>query len=391
MAEAHPVGFQWVMEAKARGATVIHVDPRFSRTSALADMHVPIRAGSDIAFLGGIINYVLRASATSTTTCSPTPTRRRSSARISRTPKTWTACSAAWTASSGLRLRDLAVRGGRVGAAAGYRDRREQRGRQRPAPAGPRGGPRRSARLRRRGRASGARHRRDAAASRAACSRSSSGTSPATPRRWSSRSAASRRSSSEPCASRLTSNSGRDRTTAFVYGVGWTQHTVGAQYIRTAAILQLLLGNMGRPGGGIMALRGHASHPGLDRHPDPVQPAARLPPDAARARQRGPRRLHRGRVHADNGFWANMRSYMVSLLKAWWGAGRDAGERLLLRLPAPAHRQPRHLRDRAGAARRGRARATSCSARTRPSARPTAACSGWAWPSWTGWWCATSR
>ena len=59
MAECHPVGFQWVMEAKARGATVIHVDPRFTRTSALADLHVPLRAGSDIVFLGGIINYVL--------------------------------------------------------------------------------------------------------------------------------------------------------------------------------------------------------------------------------------------------------------------------------------------------------------------------------------------
>src|SRR6202021_326861 len=59
MAEAHPVGFQWVMEAKARGATVIHVDPRFTRTSALADLHVPIRAGADIAFVGGLINYVL--------------------------------------------------------------------------------------------------------------------------------------------------------------------------------------------------------------------------------------------------------------------------------------------------------------------------------------------
>ena len=57
----------------------------------------------------------------------------------------------------------------------------------------------------------------------------------------------------------MTANSGRERTTAFVYSVGWTQHTVGAQYIRTASILQALLGNMGRPGGGIMALRGHAS------------------------------------------------------------------------------------------------------------------------------------
>ena len=57
----------------------------------------------------------------------------------------------------------------------------------------------------------------------------------------------------------LTSNSGHERTSAFAYAVGWTQHTVGVQYIRTAAILQLLLGNIGRPGGGILALRGHAS------------------------------------------------------------------------------------------------------------------------------------
>src|SRR5436190_24280164 len=59
MAECHPVGFQWVMEAKARGAKVIHIDPRFTRTSAVADTHVPLRAGSDIAFLGGIVNYIL--------------------------------------------------------------------------------------------------------------------------------------------------------------------------------------------------------------------------------------------------------------------------------------------------------------------------------------------
>ena len=59
MAECHPVAFRWVMEAKNRGATVIHVDPRFTRTSAVADLHVPIRPGSDIAFLGGIIRHVL--------------------------------------------------------------------------------------------------------------------------------------------------------------------------------------------------------------------------------------------------------------------------------------------------------------------------------------------
>src|SRR5262245_53872393 len=59
MAECHPVGFRFVMEARERGATIIHVDPRFTRTSATADIFAPIRPGADIAFLGGLINYVL--------------------------------------------------------------------------------------------------------------------------------------------------------------------------------------------------------------------------------------------------------------------------------------------------------------------------------------------
>src|SRR5580692_6415352 len=59
MAEAHPVGFRWPMKAKEKGATLIHVDPRFTRTSALCDVFVDIRAGSDIAFLGGLVNHVL--------------------------------------------------------------------------------------------------------------------------------------------------------------------------------------------------------------------------------------------------------------------------------------------------------------------------------------------
>jgi formate dehydrogenase major subunit len=61
MAENHPVGFRFVMKAKERGATLIHIDPRFSRTSAMADIHVALRAGSDVAFLGGLINYVINS------------------------------------------------------------------------------------------------------------------------------------------------------------------------------------------------------------------------------------------------------------------------------------------------------------------------------------------
>ena len=60
-------------------------------------------------------------------------------------------------------------------------------------------------------------------------------------------------------AKAFTSASGPDKTAAICYAVGWTQHSKGVQVIRTAAILQLLLGNIGRPGGGILALRGHAS------------------------------------------------------------------------------------------------------------------------------------
>ena len=59
MAENHPIAFRFVVEAQRRGATVVHVDPRFTRTSALADIHAPIRSGTDIAFLGGIIHHIL--------------------------------------------------------------------------------------------------------------------------------------------------------------------------------------------------------------------------------------------------------------------------------------------------------------------------------------------
>src|SRR5689334_6257212 len=59
MAENHPIAFRFAIKARERGARLIHIDPRFSRTSAMADTYVRIRSGSDIAFLGGLINYVL--------------------------------------------------------------------------------------------------------------------------------------------------------------------------------------------------------------------------------------------------------------------------------------------------------------------------------------------
>jgi formate dehydrogenase major subunit len=116
----------------------------------------------------------------------------------------------------------------------------------------------------------------------------------------------------------LAENSGRDRTSAFVYSVGWTQHTVGVQYIRTASILQALLGNIGRPGGGILALRGHASIQGSTDIPTlfDLLPGY-IPMPHAHANEDLDSFVEA--EAATKGYWANMRAYTVSLLKAWWG------------------------------------------------------------------------
>ena len=187
----------------------------------------------------------------------------------------------------------------------------------------------------------------------------------------------------------MTENSGPDRTTAFVYSVGWTQHTVGVQYIRTAAILQLLLGNIGRPGGGILALRGHAS----------IQGSTDIPTlfDLL------PGYLPMPHVHGneDLATYVARREHGQGLLGEhgllhWSACSRPGGARrrraandfcfdYLPRLTG-SHSTYETVR---GADRRGTARATSCSGRTRRSARPTAGCSGSAWPTWTGWWCGT--
>ena len=127
------------------------------------------------------------------------------------------------------------------------------------------------------------------------------------------------RSSSCRWRETLCDNSGRERTSAFCYAVGWTQHTVGVQYIRTAAIIQLLLGNIGRPGGGIMALRGHASIQGSTDIPTlyNLLPGY-LPMPHATARRRTSRRTSTHNASA-TGWWSEFPKYIVSLLKAWYG------------------------------------------------------------------------
>jgi formate dehydrogenase major subunit len=119
-------------------------------------------------------------------------------------------------------------------------------------------------------------------------------------------------------ADALCANSGRERTSAFCYAVGWTQHTVGVQYIRTAAIIQLLLGNIGRPGGGILALRGHASIQGSTDVPTlfNILPGYIPMPFAGRYDDlQGFIDIEGG----ESGYWGHMDAYITSLLKAWWG------------------------------------------------------------------------
>jgi formate dehydrogenase major subunit len=318
MAEAHPVGFQWVMEAKARGAKLIHVDPRFSRTSAMADLHVPLRAGSDIAFVGGLINYVLQ------------------------NEKYFREYVLNYTNAPVILTEDFADTEDLDGVFSGL-DREHRvydaetwryQGEEVAAASGARGiEPEQLVSARQAGRG-------EAHGSGGAAAHPAPDTDPTLqhPRcvfqvlkrhfsRYTPDMVAQVTGVPEhvfrQVAELVTQNSGPDRTTAFVYSLGWTQHTVGVQYIRTAAILQSLLGNMGRPGGGILALRGHASIQGSTDIPTlfDLLPGY-LPMPLARAGDDLDSYVAAEKV--DKGFWANTREYMVSLLKAWWGDAATA-------------------------------------------------------------------
>ena len=125
-------------------------------------------------------------------------------------------------------------------------------------------------------------------------------------------------------AKAICENSGRDKTTAFCYAVGWTQHSKGVQIVRTAAILQLLLGNIGRPGGGIMALRGHATIQGSTDIATlyNILPGYLPMPDANKTHDTW--REYVETETADTGWWSNMPKYLTSIMKAWYGEKFDA-------------------------------------------------------------------
>ncbi|QFY10852.1 molybdopterin-dependent oxidoreductase [Nonomuraea phyllanthi] len=311
-AEAHPVGFQWVMEAKARGAVVIHVDPRFTRTSALADLHVPIRAGSDVAFLGGIVNHVLEnelyfheyvVNYTNAATILREDYRDAEDLdglfsgfdpdSRSYDDQSWQYEGMQTVAASGERDVDYERR---TGPPAGRPEMQGGGG----VPLD--GEPERDETLR---------HprcvmqvlRRHFARYTPEMVERVCGVPPELFLR---------------VCRHLTDNSGPDKTSEFVYAVGWTQHSDGSQFIRTASVLQLLLGNIGRPGGGIQALRGHASIQGSSDVPTLFNLLPGYIPMPHAHEDLSLRRFLRADA-PHRGFWADMPSYLVSLLKAWWG------------------------------------------------------------------------
>ncbi len=304
MAEAHPVGFRWVMKAKERGARIIHVDPRYSRTSQLADQHVPIRAGSDIVFLGGLIRHVIETEGyfrDYVVNYTNAPTILREDFQDTEDlgglfsgfdPETATYDTSTW---------QYQEAGGGTGGdpqthtSQGY-DERMGAGMDV-------GGVPRDDTL------------EDPRCVFQVLRRHFARYTPEMVERVCGISEAD----FHAVADALVQNSGRERTTAFCYAVGWTQHTAGAQMIRTAAILQLLLGNMGRPGGGIMALRGHASIQGSTDIPTlfDILPGYLKMPRAGEEPITLESYVEAG--GKKRGWWAFYETYVVSLLKAWFG------------------------------------------------------------------------
>ncbi|RGC66517.1 Formate dehydrogenase-O major subunit precursor [Micromonospora sp. MW-13] len=308
MAEAHPVGFQWVMEARKRGAKVFHVDPRFTRTSAVVDSYLPIRAGTDIALLGGVVRYILE------------------------NELDFREYVLAYTNAATIVSEQFVDTEDLDGLFSGYNSETgsydqtswQYEGQERNSGGDDTG--------KERDTAAGLEHESHGASVRGRTRRDETLQHPRCVyqilRRHFSRYTPEmvERVCGIPqerfleLARAWTENSGRERTGALVYSVGWTQHSVGVQYIRTGAIIQTLLGNMGRPGGGILALRGHASIQGSTDIPTLFNLLPGYLPMPHHADHETFDDWVRSIRHpGQKGFWGHSRAFAASLLKAYWG------------------------------------------------------------------------
>ena len=302
MAENHPVGFQWVIEAREKnGAKIIHVDPRFNRTSAMADYWLPLRAGSDIVFLGAMINYVLaneRDFREYVVHYTNAPTILRDDFQDTEdlgglfsgwdgtkySAETWLYAGSEQKdeEAPGMEAEDGGHGKDRGGKAQDMHEPQQARTLQHP---------------------------------RCVYQVLKRHFARYTPELVE-RACGIPRERFLEVAGIFTSASGREKTAAICYAVGWTQHSTGVQIIRSAAILQLLLGNIGRPGGGILALRGHASIQGSTDIPTLYDI---LPGYLPMPMQERGLRDYIERHRSSKGWWWNLDKYIVSLLKAYYG------------------------------------------------------------------------
>jgi len=279
MAENHPVGFQWVMKAKERGAKLIHVDPRFTRTSAAADIHVPIRSGTNIAFFGGLINYAIQRNLYFKDYVVPFT---NASFLIDPAFKTATDGNGLFTG---------------FDPAKGTYDRTSWK-----YQLDGEGNPKRDLTL------------TDPNSVFQLMRRHYSRYTPQMVERV----CGIPQAKFEEVAKLFCSNSGPEKTGTITYALNLTQHTNGVENIRALCMLQLLLGNIGRPGGGVTALRGHANVQGatdleLLYHELPgymAQPLRDAHPDLA---------SYLEKETPKGGFWVNKPKFFVSLLKAFYG------------------------------------------------------------------------
>jgi formate dehydrogenase major subunit len=309
MAENHPVGFQWVIEAREKnGAKIIHVDPRFNRTSAMADYWLPLRAGSDIVFLGAMINYTIANDRWFRDYVIP----YTNAATILRDDFVDTedlgGLFSGWDAEKKQYDPETWLYAGATKKSEGDQPGMQEHG----------GGHGKD----RGGEAQNLDHpRRDETLQHPRCvfqvmKRHFARYTP--------------QMVEQVCgipaerfievADIFTAASGREKTAAICYAVGWTQHSTGVQTIRAAAILQLLLGNIGRPGGGIMALRGHASIQGSTDIPTlyDILPGY-LPMPMHNEDDDGDLAAYIKKNRSPKGWWNNIDKYVVSLLKAYYG------------------------------------------------------------------------
>jgi formate dehydrogenase major subunit len=279
MAENHPVGFQWVMKAKERGAKFIHVDPRYTRTSAAADIHVPLRSGTNIVFFGGLINYAIQHNLYFK---DYVVHYTNASFLIDPAFKTATDLDGLFTGyDPQKRAYDRATWKYQLDAE---------------------GNPKRDLTL------------RDPHTVFQLMKRHYSRYTPEMVERV----CGIPRAKFEEVAQLFCSTSGPEKTGTITYALNLTQHTNGVENIRALCMLQLLLGNIGRPGGGIVALRGHANVQGatdleLLYHELPgylPMPLRDAHPDL---------KTYLEKETPKGGFWVNRPKFMVSLLKAWYG------------------------------------------------------------------------